>query len=257
MTIDGGPGQPMVRSIRAIYAGALRFARAVPPAFLLPVVVEFAQHVIEVRAGMYGSRDAFRAAAADADRLAWGFAKVLALLPAGYWFVRYLAFDDPRRAWWPERPAIGLFAIQLVLMAMLQYLALFGPSLRDLFRLSGTAAAVAAAAIGVVEAVLSVYLLAWFVAWPLGNRAIGPLRSFLVMHGAFWRTVGYLLAGMLPLMAVHYALGLGAIGRPAWLAWPMLMLDAVSVGFLALTLPGAGYMAVRDAAGRRGVALLP
>jgi hypothetical protein len=84
---------------------------------------------------------------------------------------------------------------------------------------------------------------------------IGPLRSFAVMAGSFWRSLGYLIAGALPLMVVHYALGYGAIGRPEWLVWVMLAIDAMVVGLLALTMSGSGYLAGMRAAERKGVPL--
>jgi DMSO/TMAO reductase YedYZ heme-binding membrane subunit len=77
------------------------------------------------------------------------------------------------------------------------------------------------------------------------------------MNGSFWRTIGYLVACILPLMIVHYILGLGAIGRPAWLMWPMLVLDAIVVAFLALMMAGSGLIAARWAAQRKNYPLIP
>ncbi len=75
------------------------------------------------------------------------------------------------------------------------------------------------------------------------------------MHGHWWRALLYLLSGMLPLMIAHYALGIGAIGRPAWLVWIMMVADAALVGWLTLTLTGAGYFAAARAAESKGVRL--
>lgn len=245
-------------SIKQMYGGAVRFAPAAPLLFLVPVLVEFAQHVAEVQSGLYVSRDVARAAANDPMRMAFGFAKTLALLLPGYWFVRFLAFGgDMRRTLAFDPRAIGLFAIQFVLAGSVQYLMLFGPSAGALFGLDDRAASFVTAGLAVAQSVLGIYLTAWFVAWPLGNASLGPLRSCAVMAGSFWRAVGYLLAGVIPLMALHYALGLGAIGRPPALVWVMLALDAVAVGFLALTMNAAKYVAARDATARKQVSLLP
>ena len=75
------------------------------------------------------------------------------------------------------------------------------------------------------------------------------------MAGSFWRTVGYVLAGAVPLMLVHYALGYGAIGRSDVIVWLMMTVDALVVGFLALTMAGSGYLAAQTAAERSRVAL--
>lgn len=245
-------------SIKQIYGGAVRFARAAPLLFLVPVLVEFAQHIAEVQSGLYGSREAARAVANDPVRLAFGFAKTLALLLPGYWFVRFLAFEgDTRRMLAFDARALGLFAVQFVLAGSVQYLMLFGPSLGALLGLDTRSASFVTAGLAIAQSVLGIYLTAWFVAWPLGKASLGPLRSCVVMAGSFWRAVVYLLAGVIPLMALHYALGLGAIGRAPALVWVMLVLDAIAVGFLALTMSAAKFVAARDAARRKQVSLLP
>ena len=74
----------MWSSIKAMYDGAARFARAAPLLFLVPALVEFAQHVAEVQSGMYLSRDAARAAAAKEAAVLvalLGAAHVQAIMP--------------------------------------------------------------------------------------------------------------------------------------------------------------------------------
>ncbi|MBW6522316.1 hypothetical protein KZ810_02290 [Sphingomonas sp. RHCKR47] len=243
-------------TIKQMYGGAVRFARAAPLLFLVPVLVEFAQHIAEIQSGLYVSRDAARAVANDPTRMAFGFAKTLALLLPGYWFTRYLAFGgDLRRTLAFDARALGLFAVQFAIAGSVQYAMLFGPSLGTLLGLDGRAASFVTAGLAVAQSVLGIYLTAWFVAWPIGNASLGPLPSCAVMAGSFWRAVGYLLAGVIPLMALHYAFGLGAIGRPAALVWAMLALDAITVGFLALTMTASKYVAARDAAERKQVSL--
>ncbi|WP_375270112.1 hypothetical protein [Sphingomonas sp.] len=245
-------------SIKQMYGGAARFARVAPLLFLVPALVEFAQHVAEVQSGLYLSRDAARAVANDPTRMAFGFAKTLALLLPSYWFTRFLAFGgDLRRTLALDPRAIALFAVQFVLAGSVQYAMLFGPPLGSLLGLADGAASFVTIGLAIAQSVLGIYLTAWFVAWPLGNVSLGPVRSCAVMAGSFWRAVGYLLAGVIPLMALHYALGLGAIGRPPALVWVMLALDAGVVGFLALTMTAAKYVAARDAAARKQVSLLP
>lgn len=262
--------------IKRMYRDSGAFSRSLPFLFLIPVLIEFAQHVVEINIGMYDNRAAARGVLANDSRLALGYAKALALTLPAYWFVRYMGWGrDAAKARAVERPAVLLFAAQFALLAAVQWFGLFGPPIGVLFGLQGngatvagtgaeaeaaataaTAAAAAAAAL-VIQTVVGIYLTAWFVAWPLGNAAIGPVRSFGVMAGSFWRTIGYVIAGIVPLMALHYALGLGAIGLPRGLVWVMMAIDAIVVGFLALTMPGANYMAARRAAERKGVALVP
>lgn len=246
----------MGQDIKDIYRQALAFAAALPLLFLVPVLAEAAQHIVEVRIGMYDGKAGAIAAANDMARMGWGFLKTLALLLPGYWFVRYMGFGgDARRARAVEMPAALLFLVIFAVQGSIQALTLFGPGMQAL-GLEGSTGGVALGAMVLLQIVVSVYLSAWLIAWPLGNTSIGPVRSFGIMAGRFWRSVGYLLAGVIPLMVLHYALGLGAIGRPTALVWAMLTLDTVVVGFLALTMMGSIFVAARHAAERKGVALV-
>ncbi len=246
----------MWQDIKRLYGDSLAFALALPILFSIPVLIEFAQHVVEIDTGMY--RLGVEAAWGDQRRLTLGFAKVLAMILPGYWFVRYMAFGrDADRAKRIERPAATLFGIIFALQALAQWYGLFGPPIAVLLGLEGRLAQYATLAAGILASVIGVYLTAWFVAWPLGNARIGPLRSIAIMAGSFWRSVAYLVAGSAPLMAIHYALGYGALGRPEWLVWLMMTIDALVVGFLALTGAGVAYLAARHAASRSGLPLEP
>ena len=241
--------------IRRLYADAGAFALALPVLFSIPVLIEFAQHVVEIRLGLYRA-GLSAAVAADQRRLVLGFAKTLALLLPAYWFVRYMASQrNAPYAKRVERPATTLFAVQFLLRALAQWLALFGPPIGTLVGLDGRTTGYASLIVAIGSSVIGIYFTAWFVSWPLGNVSIGPLRSITVMAGSFWRTVGYVLAGAVPLMLVHYALGYGAIGRSDVIVWLMMTVDALVVGFLALTMAGSGYLAAQTAAERSRVAL--
>lgn len=78
----------MKTDIQAIYRHAWAFARLCPLLFLVPVLAELAQHVVEWQAGMYDGIAGAKAAEADTLRMQFGFAKTLALLLPGYWFMR-------------------------------------------------------------------------------------------------------------------------------------------------------------------------
>ncbi len=242
--------------IRSVYANGLRAAWLFPLLFLIPAIVEFAQHVVELNGGMYHSVAAAKAAADDPGRMLSGFAKTLALGLPGYWFVRFLAFADTAKAARIERPAFGLWLILFAFNATLLAYQLFGPPLGSLMGLTGAAGHWFGPVLNGAWALAGIYLTAWFIAWPLGNRAIGPVQSVKVMTGSFWRTLGYVVACILPLMALHYGLGFLAIAvTPDWLDWPVLALDALIVSWLACTMAGSGYVAARHAALRHGVSL--
>lgn len=248
----------MNADIRAIYRSAWTFALACPMLFLVPVVVEFAQHVVEMQLGMYVDEAGAKAAESDPRRLQFGFVKTLALLLPGYWFTRWIMFEgDARRAARFEWPAIGLWLVLFAIAAVQSYWGLFGPSLTGLAGLEGQGARYAGYALIVAEVLLGLYLAAWTVAWPLGNSSLGPLRSLTVMRGSILHALGLMIAGMVPLMALHYGLAIAAVvATPDWADWLLMIFDSVVVGFLALTLTGSGIEAARHAARRRGVSLL-
>lgn len=245
-----------MKQIGSIYGDALRAARLLPLLFLIPALVEFAQHIVEIKAGMYDSLAGAKAAADDPNRLLSGFAKTLALALPGYWFVRFLAFRDPARARRIEQPAFLLWLVLFAIQGAQLALTLFGPTLGTVLGLSGKAEQAAGPLANGVWSLLTVYMMAWVIAWPLGNREIGPIRSVRIMAGSFWRTIGFMVAGVLPLMVVHYGLGYLAITlAPAWLDWPILVLDSLVVSWLACTMVGSGYLAARHAAQRKNVRL--
>lgn len=246
----------MLEQIGSIYRDSWRAAALFPLLFLIPALIEFAQHVVEIKAGMYTGVAGAQAAADDPMRMISGFAKVLALGLPGYWFIRFLAFRDPARAARIEQPAFLLWLVLFALQGVQSAWSLFGPSLGMLLGLHGMAEQAAGPLASGLVTLLSVYLTAWIVAWPLGNRAIGPLRSIGIMSGSFWRTIGYMIGGVLPLMALHYGLGFLAIMlTPAWLDWPVLALDALVVALLACCMAGSIYLAADHAAQRKGVSL--
>ncbi len=248
----------MKTDIADIYRSSWTFALACPLLFLIPALVELAQHFVEWKIGMYDGPAAAKAVADNSQRMYFGFAKTLALLLPGYWFTRFILFGrDAARARRLEFPAIGLWLIIFAFGAVQQWWGLFGPPFVGLFGLGGKVGQWAGYGLSALWGIVTVYFIAWVAAWPLGNRYIGPIRSAGIMNGSFWYSLALLICGTLPLMFIHYALGFGAIFAPSLLDWPLLILDALCVGFLALTLTGASAIAARHAANRKGLSLLP
>ncbi len=249
----------MWTDIKQIYSSIWAFALACPILFAIPVVVEFIQHAVEMQAGMYTGPEGAIAAENEPSRMQFGMLKVLSLLLPGYWLVRFMMFDRSailaRSIQWP---AIGLFAVLFALNGAMSAFTLFGPDVSALLGLEDTAETTFNVVSAIVLQIITIYLFAWFVAWPLGNGAIGPFRSAQIMQGSFFYSVGLFLAGVLPLMVVHYALSAAAIitGGPAF-DWTIMAVDSAVVGFLALSMVASSVIAARNAASRKGVSLLP
>lgn len=245
--------------IAEIYRSSWAFMLACPLFFAIPMLVEFAQHVVELDAGMYIDRASSSVAGQDPLRLQLGFLKTVAVLLPGYWFTRYIMFDhDTAKATRFEWPAVGLWFTIFALNVALTAWSMFGRSLGELAGLEGQTAQIASAVVGIPFQVIGIYLTAWGVAWALGNVRVGPIRSIGIMHGSFWYTIALTVAGIVPLMALHYGLGYAAIlWLPAPLDWVAMILDSVLVGLLALTMAGSGAIAARHAGQRKSISLLP
>lgn len=246
----------MLKQIWLVHGDALRAAMIFPVLFLIPALVVFAQHAVEIKAGMYDSVVGAKAAADDQAGLLLGLVAVLTMCIPGYWFVRFLEFRDPGRAGRIEQPAFLLWLVLSGFQGAEWAWSQFGPSLGSLLGLTGKAE-LTAGLLGIgVWTLLFFFLIAWFVAWPLGNRAFGPIRSIRVMAGSFWRTLGYMIGGVVPLVVVSSGLGsLATNVAPAWLDWPLIALDALVVALLACTTAGSSYLAAQSAAQRKGVNL--
>lgn len=235
------------QAFAAAYRGSLAFLIACPLLALLPVAFEVAQHMAEVHIGMYASITAAKAAEHDPLRMAFGFAKVLSLIVPSYCVVRFLATRDRTYAVRIEKRAVRLFAGVVAFNAVLMAVQLFVlPQTRG----------VLLAAWGTGQ-VITCLVAAWSVAAPLGNAALGPRASVAIMARQLSWTFAFLLAAVLPLMIPHYVLAVLAIVGPKVLLWPVLIGDALLVGWLGPLLIASTYVAAVRAADRAEVALMP
>jgi hypothetical protein len=122
---------------------------------------------------------------------------------------------------------------------------------------SGRAALIIGVTYFLVLLACDTYLIVWKIGASLGNARLSFIASFRVMHGNFWWSLLYIMVMSLPLMVVHYALNLLAVGRPPALIWAMLGADALTAGYLGIVLATTTYMIARRATARRGEPLLP
>lgn len=248
----------MFKEVGEIYRGSWRFSLACPLLFAVPVIAEAVQHAAEWGIGMYASFAAAQALENDALRMATGFVKTLALALPGYWFLRYLAHGTSGAAARALDPrALRLFAGVMAWGLIWSVVGLWGGAP---FRAVGVDQATIfklGAATFVALTAFEIYLSAWKTGAANGNAALGFGRSIGLVRGHFWWSLGAYVLTFLPLLVVHYALGLGAIGRSEPVAIAMLVADCVVVGFLALTMIGSNFIIARRATAATGVDLLP
>ncbi len=210
----------------------LAFLVACPLLALIPILAEFAQHVIEMQIGMYDGLDGAKAAEADPLRMQFGFVKVLTLSIMGYPVIRFLAGGRDRAAAYRLNPrALALFAVPLAIQMALAAFDLFSRSASTTYSIVSF----------VVMLLTTPFLLRWFTAAPLGVW-ISPARSAREMLPAWLWAFAFGIVAILPLMIAHYALGIGAVFAPDWAKWPMLVLDSLLVGWLSATMVASEWI---------------
>lgn len=250
----------MFKEVGEIYRGSWRFAIACPLLFAVPVIAEVVQHAAEWQIGMYESFKAAQAVEGDGLRMATGFIKTLALALAlpGYWFLRYLAHGGSGAAARTIEPrALRLFAGVMAWGLAWAAVGLWGGAP---FRAAGVGQDMIfrlGVATFLALTVFEIYLACWKTGAANGNSALGFKRSIGLVRGHFWWSLAVYVLAFLPLLVLHYLLGLGAIGRPEPVANAMLVADSALIGFLALTMIGSNFAIARRAARAAGVDLLP
>lgn len=245
----------MIKRIAEAYRTSWRFSLAFPALIAIPVVVELIQHIIEIRHGMYADRAGALAAESDPLRLGWGMVKVLALTGVTYWMARFMAGLDRSRVAALEPLPMRLFAAVLLFQAVVTALSLWGSYL--LRNLGVPDAAMMPVGIGfmIVLLFLGVLLEPWKIAAALGNRAIGWSRSITMVGPMLPWCLAFTLVMMLPLMVLHYAAALTAIGAAPATVWALMVADSLLVGYLAAVLSATSVLVARRAAERSGTAL--
>ncbi|MBB6225950.1 hypothetical protein FHS79_000101 [Polymorphobacter multimanifer] len=248
----------MLNEILEAYRRSGRFVRACPWVVLAAVAVELAQHAAEISLGIYDSKAQAQAMEGAPLRMGISHGKVLVLALLGYAVARFLAFDDDARAAVRLEPAaMRLFGWVLAFGALWTVIGLDGRPMLMALGVDGRTAGIAVAVVAVVGFVLQVMLAPWKIAAPLGNPAIGFTRSIALAWRHLPWGLGFVLLAVLPVMALHYALFLGAIGHGRAVAWVMATLDALVVGYLGVLLIAVEYVFARRAAAANGESLLP
>lgn len=222
------------QGLKFVYRESLAFLFACPLLALIPVAFEMLQHVVEVRIGMYDSPEAAVATESHPLRMGFGFLKVAALTLPFYWATRFFArHRDAAFARRADRAATQGFALVLLFSLAMAAIQLFALP-RD------------NAAILIITTVLSyivaVLLARWYAGAPLGLSALGPSRSAKAMARHVPWGFAFLIVAILPLMIPHYALGAFAILGPRSLLWPVLIVDSLLVGWLAIVVVAANWV---------------
>lgn len=212
-------------AVLQLYPRGFRLFWLAPAVLALVVVPEFAQHVAEIRLGMFDSREAFRALSADPTRMAFGYAKIAGLLltvlaAARFWWVR-----DHGGKWWDmRRLAWGRFLAGLVIFFGIGSL----PELAKGHVPDGLHQIAAAA-----WSILLLPFLFLMLAGLFGDRRVPVGR--MVKRAWPWLLLTALLvvAGFAPAAWLHQMNHLWAMGAAPAVLWALMIFDSLLVGLLA------------------------
>lgn len=233
--------------VKTSYRESWRSLFALPLLAAIPVLIELIQHAIEIHIGMYDSAAMAAATANHPARLAFGFVKVIATMLPGYWVVRYLAWGDAGLASQFDRRAARLFGWVIAVHGAWSAINL-------LVTPDGWGQIAASMAVGEAFTAL---LLAWSVAAPLGNAGIGPHASLRIMGPRLVWTVAFLFGAMLPPLIMHNLLGVAGVFAPRVLLWPIMIVDALFVGWVAALIAATSWFAADRAARLARIELVP
>ncbi|WP_116091422.1 hypothetical protein [Sphingomonas crusticola] len=221
----------MLKAMFHTYRTAGAFVLACPLLFLVPVVPELVQHVVEYKIGMFSSVADAKALENDRLRLLFGSIKVVALLFPGYWVARFAWWGDGARAGAWQAEGVRGYVPVLIYGVVVNMLGLWVPQL-----VGGRTGQLLALGSFPLLLILNILLSQWVARAPLGEGDASPSGSVrLVGRDLLW-ALPFGVIAMLPAMAVHYALNFLSLGKPLPAMAALLAIDAFYVGYLVAVL---------------------
>ncbi|PEQ11564.1 hypothetical protein B2G71_15650 [Novosphingobium sp. PC22D] len=231
------------RLLAATSRDSLQLFRLAPLIPLVAVLTEFAQHVAEVRIGLFVDSDSFNRLSRDATRLAWGDLKITGLMIATFLAARCWVNRRDRRPWWSMasiawRPLLVGFV--LMTLASVPLTPGFGlpPGL------------VLVLSLAVIVLTLPLMVLA--MAGLLGDREMSLARVYRGGWGRGLRIIALTAVGFVPLQLLHLGNHVLAIGQGEAVVWAIMVWDSLVVGLIAMFMGTAmhhGYLGGEQPAG--------
>ena len=195
----------------------------------------FAQHVAEIKLGMFASPEAFKALQNDLTRWAFGYAKIAGLFLAIFASARYWSLPTAsRNRWWDLRNVawrqllLGI-ALNLALSAAL-YLLKAG--------LSATAFDVVNVAVSLASLPVMVFMLGAL----FGDQTVNLRSCYRTGWLQGLAMAAFFLLAMVPPQFFHRLDHTLAMSAPTPAIWALMLWDAVLVSFMACW-AGAGLAA--------------
>lgn len=223
----------MLKDLVDLYRQCWRYALACPFPLLVPIAAEAAQHLVEYHQGFYSNIVQARLVHHSVMRMGFGTVKVVSLLFAGYWVMRWLKWRDPARSAGFDRRSLATFLPLLLFELLLELPGIWLPALSAHFATLPIWMILPSLAIGLL-------LADWHRTAPLGEAG-GPITSIKISAPVFFWALGFELVAVLPAMMAHYALGIGALKTGGGVQLTLLAADTMFVGYLGAIVTGTSW----------------
>lgn len=233
------------RAILDTYILGFKAWRLVPGFIAISAVTEFIQHIVEIRLGMFASRDAARALANDSLRWDFGYAKIAGLVIAMILIGRYWAVGRSwRRALFVPLPTIARTLLAVAVFMSTSFLLssrVFAlPTALDVAR-------------SVMSFILQTGLIAWIVGIVFEDKTMTLRRAFTERFpAAIVITALFFMAILVPGQFIHGLDHRFALRQPAAVVWALMIFDALVVGTMAALAGSALYVGYRSGLTWRG-----
>ena len=232
--------------LKTTFVGGSRLFVLAPLIPLIAVLPEFAQHIVEIKLGMFASKAAFGALQMDPTRWAFGYAKIAGLVIAIFAAARY--WGGARERWWDLRTV----AWKPFLIALAGNVALAIAMFVIGSRLSTTAKP----AFDALATIATLPFLVWLIGPLLGDATMTLRRAYTGGWGRLLFIALLAVAAFWPASILHQWDHRWTFGATGPAVWALMVWDAVLVGLIACwtgAALGAGYReGSSDAAKPRG-----
>lgn len=218
---------------------------AAPTILLLAALPELAQHILEIRIGMFDSLADARRLQHSPVRAYFGYAKIAGVWIAVFLIARFWANGASVRAAFSVPPRVlvkavaGIVVIVAVGFAVVKLLAIISPGL--------------AIAASLVSGVIQAMIFLWVIGVWLDEAPIALKETFASRAPNALALLVIFLASIPVTQGLHILIHKVVLGQPQIVVWTLMLLDALIVVPLSAALKGSAlFVGFRTAATWRG-----
>lgn len=213
----------LINGLKVTLVGGLSLFLLAPFIPLISIIPEFAQHVAEIRLGMFASEEAFAAEAMSEERWFFAYFKIAGLLIALLAAARFLGGAGKR--WWNLR-TIAWKQFLIALAANIAVIAI-GAGAAQLFE------GEVPLYIDIPFQIATLPLLIYLVGPLLGDRTMTLRRAYTTGWVATIMAAAFSLITWGPAQLLHQYNHTLAMGQSDAIVWTLMIFDSLLVGLMA------------------------